>query len=169
MTLNCIHIFIVTGSFLYWCVIRPASVSSYTVVFIYDSLSYRFLALIAFLCVKQLINQLVLVLIFKAKFYWKPSLFHCIYICLMFNLRFSLNDIIVYSRMLYSLQMNLGFINNGNNFSQTIFVIKKVQVHDRNSYLKISTHWVLQNVHPHNVTYFSTLSPCPLIAKHPLA
>jgi len=25
MTLNCIHIFIVTGSFLYWCVIRPAS------------------------------------------------------------------------------------------------------------------------------------------------
>jgi len=25
MTLNCIHIFIVTGSFLYWCVMRPAS------------------------------------------------------------------------------------------------------------------------------------------------
>jgi len=25
MTLNCIHIFIVTGSFLYWCVRRPAS------------------------------------------------------------------------------------------------------------------------------------------------
>jgi len=25
MTLNCIHIFIVTGSFLYWCVVRPAS------------------------------------------------------------------------------------------------------------------------------------------------
>jgi len=24
MTLNCIHIFIVTGSFLYWCVMRPA-------------------------------------------------------------------------------------------------------------------------------------------------
>jgi len=24
-TLNCIHIFIVTGSFLYWCVMRPAS------------------------------------------------------------------------------------------------------------------------------------------------
>jgi len=25
MTLNCIHIFIVTSSFLYWCVMRPAS------------------------------------------------------------------------------------------------------------------------------------------------
>jgi len=25
MTLNCIHIFIVTDSFLYWCVIRPSS------------------------------------------------------------------------------------------------------------------------------------------------
>jgi len=25
MTLNCIHIFIVTGSFLIWCVMRPAS------------------------------------------------------------------------------------------------------------------------------------------------
>jgi len=25
MTLNCIHIFIVTGNFLYWCVMRPAS------------------------------------------------------------------------------------------------------------------------------------------------
>jgi len=25
MTLNCIHIFIVTGRFLYWCVVRPAS------------------------------------------------------------------------------------------------------------------------------------------------
>jgi len=25
MTLNCIHIFIVTGSFLYWCVMRSAS------------------------------------------------------------------------------------------------------------------------------------------------
>jgi len=25
MTLNCIHIFIVTGSFLYWCVMKPAS------------------------------------------------------------------------------------------------------------------------------------------------
>jgi len=25
MTLNCIHIFMVTGSFLYWCVMRPAS------------------------------------------------------------------------------------------------------------------------------------------------
>jgi len=25
MTLNCIHIFIVTGSFLHWCVMRPAS------------------------------------------------------------------------------------------------------------------------------------------------
>jgi len=25
MTLNCIHIFIVTGSFLFWCVMRPAS------------------------------------------------------------------------------------------------------------------------------------------------
>jgi len=25
MTLNCIHIFIFTGSFLYWCVMRPAS------------------------------------------------------------------------------------------------------------------------------------------------
>jgi len=25
MTLNCIHIFIVTGSFLYWCVMRPAN------------------------------------------------------------------------------------------------------------------------------------------------
>jgi len=25
MTLNCIHIFIVSGSFLYWCVMRPAS------------------------------------------------------------------------------------------------------------------------------------------------
>jgi len=25
MTLNCIHIFVVTGSFLYWCVRRPAS------------------------------------------------------------------------------------------------------------------------------------------------
>jgi len=25
MTLNCIHIFIVTGNFLYWCVIRPVS------------------------------------------------------------------------------------------------------------------------------------------------
>jgi len=25
MTLNCIHMFIVTGSFLYWCVMRPAS------------------------------------------------------------------------------------------------------------------------------------------------
>jgi len=25
MALNCIHIFIVTGSFLYWCILRPAS------------------------------------------------------------------------------------------------------------------------------------------------
>jgi len=25
MTLNCIHIFIVTGSFLYWCAMRPSS------------------------------------------------------------------------------------------------------------------------------------------------
>jgi len=25
MTLNCIHIFIVTGSFLYWCIMRPAN------------------------------------------------------------------------------------------------------------------------------------------------
>jgi len=25
MTLNCIYIFIITGSFLYWCVMRPAS------------------------------------------------------------------------------------------------------------------------------------------------
>jgi len=39
MTLNCIHIFI-NGSFLYRCVIRPAtgpvSVSSYTVAFFYE-------------------------------------------------------------------------------------------------------------------------------------
>jgi len=65
VTLNCIHIFIVTGSFLYPCVMRPSSrVCSYTVVFIYESWSYliqqRFLALIAFLCwcaAKQSINQ----------------------------------------------------------------------------------------------------------------
>jgi len=66
MTLNCIHIFIVTGGFLYSCVMRPRPVSvfSYTVVFIYESWSYlikqRFLALIAFMCwcaVKQSINQ----------------------------------------------------------------------------------------------------------------
>jgi len=38
MTLNCIHIFIVTGSFLYWCVMRPrrpVSVSSCTASCIY--------------------------------------------------------------------------------------------------------------------------------------
>jgi len=42
MTLNCIHIFIVTGSFLYTDVTwgRPVSVSSYTLVFIYESGSY---------------------------------------------------------------------------------------------------------------------------------
>jgi len=40
MTLNCMHIFIVTGSFLYWYVMRPVSVFSYTVVFIYESWSY---------------------------------------------------------------------------------------------------------------------------------
>jgi len=30
MTLNCIHIFIVTDSFLYWCVMRPASQRFFT-------------------------------------------------------------------------------------------------------------------------------------------
>jgi len=64
MTLNCIHIFIVTGSVLYWRVLRPASQRFFIVVFIYESWSYlilqRFLAPIAFLCwcaVKQSINQ----------------------------------------------------------------------------------------------------------------
>jgi len=41
MALNCIHIFIVTGSFyadVSWG--RPVSASSYTVVFIYESWSY---------------------------------------------------------------------------------------------------------------------------------
>jgi len=55
-TLNCIHIFIVTGSFLYWCVMRPASQR----FFIHSCICQRFLALIAFLCwcaVKQSINQ----------------------------------------------------------------------------------------------------------------
>jgi len=38
MTLNCMHILIVTGSFVYRCVMRPASQRySYTVVFIYES------------------------------------------------------------------------------------------------------------------------------------
>jgi len=68
MTLNCIRIFIVTGSFLYWCFLRPAvSVSSYTVVYFYESWSYliyqRFLAQIAFMCwcaVKQSINRKVI-------------------------------------------------------------------------------------------------------------
>jgi len=42
MTLNCIHIFIVTGSFLYWCVMRPASQRFFIhiFVFIYESWSY---------------------------------------------------------------------------------------------------------------------------------
>jgi len=41
MTLNCNHIFIVTGSFLHWCFMRPPdSVSSYVVVFFYESWSY---------------------------------------------------------------------------------------------------------------------------------
>jgi len=65
MTLNCIHTFIVTGSFLYWCVIRPASKRFIRHSCIYLRiliLSYlqRFLSLIAFLCwcvVKQSINQ----------------------------------------------------------------------------------------------------------------
>jgi len=65
MTLNCIHISLPLVAFctdVSWG--RPVNVSSYTVVFIYESWSYlilqRFLALIAFLCwcaVKQSINQ----------------------------------------------------------------------------------------------------------------
>jgi len=58
-----LHPFIVTGSILYWCVMRPAS-QLYTVVFVYESWSYliqqRFFALVAFLCrcaVKLSINQ----------------------------------------------------------------------------------------------------------------
>jgi len=35
MTLNCIHIFVVTGSFLYWCVMRPASQRFFIHSFIY--------------------------------------------------------------------------------------------------------------------------------------
>jgi len=39
MTLNCIHIFIVTGNVLYWCVMRPASQR----LFIYSCIYLRFL------------------------------------------------------------------------------------------------------------------------------
>jgi len=67
MALNCIHIFIVTGSFLYWFVMRPASQR----FFIHSCIYLRILiisylatflgtSLITFLCwcaVKQSINQ----------------------------------------------------------------------------------------------------------------
>jgi len=39
MTLNCIHVFIVTGGFLYWCVMRPASQR----FFIYSCIHLRIL------------------------------------------------------------------------------------------------------------------------------
>jgi len=61
MTLNCIRIFIVTGSFFYWCVIRPARQRFfiYLRILIISYLA-TFFALIDFLCwcaVKQSINQ----------------------------------------------------------------------------------------------------------------
>jgi len=62
MTLNCNHIFIVTGRPIAFCTDvlwgRPVSVSSHSVIFIYES--WSFLGTIAFLCwcaVKQSINQ----------------------------------------------------------------------------------------------------------------
>jgi len=74
MTLNCIHIFIVTGSFLYWCVMRLASQRFFIHICIYLRsliISYlaTFLGLIAFLCwcaVKQSINQshLIMMILF---------------------------------------------------------------------------------------------------------
>jgi len=68
MTLNCIHIFIVTDSFLYWCVMRPASQR----FFIHNCIHLRILIisnLVTFLgtnslsvlnAVKQSINQSIL-------------------------------------------------------------------------------------------------------------
>jgi len=71
MTLNCILIFIVTGSFLYWCVMRPASQRFfiYTVVFIYESYLAKHLgtnSLYVLLCrkaVNQSINYLQITII----------------------------------------------------------------------------------------------------------
>jgi len=65
--LNCIHIFIVTGSFLYWCVMRPASQRFFIHSCIYLRIliiSYlaTFLGTIAFMCwcvVKQSIIKLM--------------------------------------------------------------------------------------------------------------
>jgi len=74
MTLNCIHIFIVTGSFLYWCVMRPASrrffihsciylrilIISYLATFLgTNSLSVLMCRKAVTNTVKQSINQLV--------------------------------------------------------------------------------------------------------------
>jgi len=72
MTINCIHIFIVTGSFFYWCVMRPASLR----FFLHSCIYLRILIIsylatflgtnISFLCwcaVKQSINQLPFILL----------------------------------------------------------------------------------------------------------
>jgi len=86
MTLNCLHIFIVTGSFLYWCVMRPASQRFFIHSCIYLRIliiSYlaTFLGIIAFLCwcavkqsINQSINQSILVLPPSSPIYFKMDI-----------------------------------------------------------------------------------------------
>jgi len=62
MTLNCIHIFIVTGSFLYWCVTRPASQR----FFIIHSCIYLRILIISYLATFLSTNSLSVLMCRKA-------------------------------------------------------------------------------------------------------
>jgi len=62
MTLNCIHIIIVTGRFLYWCVMRPASqrffIHSCIYLFIISYLAtYRGTSSLCVLMCRKAVNQ----------------------------------------------------------------------------------------------------------------
>jgi len=61
MTLNCIHIFIVTGSFLYWCVMRPASKR-----FFIHGCIYRWILIISYLATFLGTNSLYVLMCRKA-------------------------------------------------------------------------------------------------------
>jgi len=61
MTLNCIHIFIVTGSFLYWYVIRPASRR-----FFIHSCNYPWIMIISYLAAFLGTNSLSVLMCRKA-------------------------------------------------------------------------------------------------------
>jgi len=81
MTLNCIHIFIVTGTFLYWCVMRPASQR-----FFIHSCIYLRIFIISYLATFLGTNNLSVLMCRKAVNQLSIVVFWWVFVSLLFNI-----------------------------------------------------------------------------------